>query len=252
MKLFVRFRYLFILAGCMAFFGYNSWLIQQSVHEKTDLLNQLADSIDYKNPLLAIDAKNNPKGAELVKEKAFIESQLKLSAHDSIGLVIHVPDSLIELQIKGVTIFRSKISKMEISNALYALSLPAYYKLFAVPLTIREQISSVVKEPIIVKKAPKDTIEAAQAEIIPDSIIHQSADLKFLVDGDILLQITHPEKENNKFLLKMVNQTIYFLRFALKFEKPNYQPTIKLTIPNEDIIVIYRALPWNAHFAVKL
>lgn len=249
---FLRMRYVFIIGACLGFFGYNAFLIQDSVHEKLVELNHIPDSNDYKNPMFMIDPEANPKGIEMLKQKAFVESQLLLSGADSIGLAINLHDSLVGLQIKGVTIFSSKISEFEVSRVLDVISVPTYYKLFSKPLSIAEQRGTIVKEPIIVKKAPKDTIEAAQAEIIPDSLIRPSATLEFMVDGGILLCITHPEEADQNRFKKLIRQTWHFLTFAVQFKKPDYQPTIKLVIPNDDIIVIYRALPYDAHFALKL
>ncbi len=249
---FLRIRYFFIIAAFAGFFGYNALLIQQSVKEELIALNQIADSNDYKNPMFAMDDIGNPIGVAMLKKKAFIESQLLLSTSDSIGLAINLEDSLVNLQIKGVTIFSSRISSYEVSSVLKAISIPTYYKLFSKPLSIDKQSGTIVKEPIVVKKAPKDTIEAAQAEIIPDSIIRPQATLEFMVDGGILLCLTHPEEAHQNRLKKLIKQTWFYLTYAVQFKKPDYQPTIKLIIPNDDIIVIYRALPYDAHFALKL
>ena len=49
-------------------------------------------------------------------EKAFQKNRLYLAEKDSIYMVLDLPDSLIILEIKGVTVKKTKIIDMEISN----------------------------------------------------------------------------------------------------------------------------------------
>lgn len=235
----------------LSFIGYNAYMARKAIIAKATELNNIVE-FNEKDPLNTINPKKNIKEFELVKQKALIESQLELSNFDSIGLVIDLIDSLAYLQIKGVTIYQAKIAKYYYSNALRSISVPAYYKLFGTPMTVYEQKSTVVKEPIVVKKAPKDTIEAAQAEVIPDSVVNESAVLEFKINEGIKLIISNHEEDEGSYLEHKFLWSYHFLQQLVKNKEVTYQPTIKLIIPNTDIVVIYRAIPWKAKIAIRI
>lgn len=243
--------YLLFSIILVAFIGFNAYLARQAVKIKLAEINQ-SDSIpNPKGILSSINRDENPEGYELLKEKAFLEAQIELSNSDSITLVIDLRDSLAVLQIKGVTVYASKIIRYSYSSLLNDISVPVYYKIFSKPLTVHQQLSTIAKEPIVIKIAPKDTIEAAKAEIIPDSIVNESVVLNFMVDEDILVVITNHEEEGSYFNQKL-KWSYQFLKQLVELKKVVYQPTIKMVIPNDDIVVIYRALPWKAKIAIKL
>ncbi len=243
--------YLIIAILFLGFIFTCAYFARVAVKTKLHEINQLAGEPNAEDPLNLIDRNENPKGFELLKEKAFLEAQIELSNSDSISMAIDLSDSTAVLQIKGVSIYTAKITNFTYSNLLNDISVPVYYKIFKEPLAIHEQFSTVAKEPIVIKIAPKDTIEAAKAEVIPDSVVNQSAVLKFFISEDILVVITNHEEEGSIFYQKL-NWSYQFLKQLVEFKKVVYQPTIKLIIPNDDIVVIYRALPWKAKIAIKL
>jgi hypothetical protein len=243
--------YLVAAISLIGFIAFNAYIAREAVKIELARLNQLDSALNPKNPLNYIDRDKNPQEFELVKEKAFLEAQIELSNSDSIALVIDLRDSLAVLQIKGVAIYTSKISNYSFSTLLNAISVPVYYNIFSKPLTVYQQISTIAKEPIVIKIAPKDTIEAAKAEVIPDSVVNQSTVLKLVINEDIQVVITNHEEEGSP-LNRKLNWSYQFIKKLIAFKKVDYQPTIKLVIPNEDIVVIYRALPWNAKIAIKL
>jgi hypothetical protein len=243
--------YLVLAIVLLAFIGFNAYMAREAIIAKTANLNSIVE-FNEKDPLNAINPFKNTKEYELVKQKALLEAQLELSNSDSIALIIDLVDSLAFLQIKGVTIYQAKITKYFYSSALKSMSMPAYYKLFSNPLTVYEQKSTVVKEPIVVKIAPKDTIEAAKAEVIPDSVVNQSAVLEFKINQDILVVISNHEEDEGSYLKHKFFWSYQFLEQLMKNKKVAYQPTIKIIIPNTDIVVIYRALPWKSRIAIRL
>jgi hypothetical protein len=251
-KFIVRGKYYLIVSILfLGFIGTCAYMAREAVKIKFTEINQLVPEPNPDDPMASIDRDENPKGFELVKEKAFLEAQIELSNSDSIALVIDLSDSIAFLQIKGVTIYTAKISRYTYSSLLDDISVPVYYKIFGKPLVVQEQVSNIAKEPIVIKIAPKDTIEAAKAEIIPDSVVNQSTVLNFIINKDLLVVITNHEEEGS-YLNQKLNWSYQFLKQLFELKKAVYQPTIKLIIPNDDIVVIYRALPWKARIAVKL
>ncbi len=83
--------------------------------------------------------------------EAYLKSTLKLSRTDSISLLFDLSDSLVFLSLKGVYLFQSKISKIEISNGLKKLPYFLRDSLYSGPLKVEQDISSIEKFQLLLK-----------------------------------------------------------------------------------------------------
>ncbi len=99
----------------------------------------------------------------------------KLSEKDSIQLIVNLRDSIIGLSIKGVIIHKTQINNYKVDPLLNKLPVLEYVKLFSEPLQVKSQYATIVKEPIVVRNAPKDTAEATLNAYEPDTLIQNPA-----------------------------------------------------------------------------
>jgi hypothetical protein len=202
----------------------------------------------------------HPGIVNLIKQKAYKEALLKLSESDSIQLVINLSDSTINLIIKGVIIHQTKIVEYTKDKFLRKLPLIQEVKFFSQPLLVQSHFATIVKEPVVVRHAPKDTTEAALNAWQPDTLIQNPAFVAFTTEEKI--RIFFEQNENKSFSDKLKKIGFYNHFFAKKvitsqknffgFKKQEYIPNIIVKIPVDDLRAIYRALPNNTYIVVKM
>lgn len=202
---------------------------------------------------------NNPDLELFLKDKSYKQALLKLSEQDSIQLIVNLHDSIVCLTIKGVIIHETHLDNFTIDPLLNKLPNMEYVKLFSQPLNIHSQWATIVKEPIVVRNAPKDTAEAALYAYQPDTLIQKPAFMKIETDYGIHIQFEQDINPTfkHKFVRFMFNTKINtksifkdILHFV-SFKKPEYNPTIVIKMPADDLRAIYRAFPTNAYVVLK-
>jgi hypothetical protein len=220
---------------------------------KIDDLNKIAtsDSV-FMNKYKAIAT--YPKLLPLVKEKAHKQAQITLAQGDSIGLILNFKEKKASLMLKGVEIHSSQIISYTKDKVFDGIKSPAYRKIFTDPIHNISEYTTVIKEPIVYKKAPKDTIEAMKMLTLPVAPELEPAYVNFDLEYGfklILVQnewITDAEKEiEKKYKLDVRKQYINnTLGTALSFKNSTYTPTITVVLTNKEVRAIYRALPQKA------
>jgi hypothetical protein len=195
-----------------------------------------------------------------VKEKTYKNALLKLSEKDSIQLVVNLSDSLVSLSIKGVIIHQSKISAFNTDMLLKKIPFIQEVKLFSEPLSIHTQYATIVKEPVVVRHAPKDTIEAALNAWQPDTLVQNPAFVLFELEYGI--QLIFEQDKNLTFYDKRVKFNFYNnlrLRQAkaevtnfVRLNQQEYHPKITVKINVDDLRAIYRALPKNSFVVLNI
>jgi hypothetical protein len=202
----------------------------------------------------------HPEMRMLVQEKAFKEALLKLAQSDSIQLVVNLSDSTVNLSIKGVVIHRTKVRSFERDRIFGKMPLNQQVKLFSQPLRVQSQYATIVKEPVVVRNAPKDTLEAALNAWQPDTLIQNPAFLILSAEHGINFIF---EQENNptmqdswkrfEFYNRLrIKHSIQILSNSVRFRKQDYHPTITIKMAADDLRAIYRALPYNALIVLTL
>lgn len=194
----------------------------------------------------------------LLKEKAYKTSLLELSKQDSIQLAINLPDSLVVLVLKGVEIHSVPVKIEKVDPLLIALTNLEYFHMFSSPVQIINQKSTIIKEPIVVRHAPKDTAEANLNAYKPDTLIQNPAFLQLSLQNGIRIIL---EQENMAEGKDYWTKRGFYISLAAKkftgkivdfvsFKNLEYEPVIKITMPANDIRAIYRALPENSFLAL--
>lgn len=193
-------------------------------------------------------------------ERAFEKNRLALAEKDSIYMVLDLPDSLIILEIKGVTVKKTKIMDMEVSNRFAIIPHENLLPWISEPFTLTHDLSTIPKSPIVVKQAPKDTIEAAKISSMPRPPDSTGVYYTFYFDRNLVLEVgqSNPPTEDVMDRVKAYRQvkkqeSTESVKQRLKNPEQTDQPmTIKLVLSDVDARAIFRAVPSNTKLILKL
>lgn len=194
----------------------------------------------------------------LVSEMGFLESRVDLMASDSISLVVDLKDTLMWLEMKGISFHPVKITRANLPKALDKLDAPRIRFLFGSPSLVSQNTSTIEREPITVIQAPKDTIEAAQNIFTPDTTMNHQTIFSYLLSNGISLVVTgwdenHPVINRVKFNAgKHIRYLGSLMTSRWHRDTLPYHPVIHLTIPSREAMVIYRALPQHPKVVIRM
>ncbi|OFY42284.1 MAG: hypothetical protein A2Z69_00165 [Bacteroidetes bacterium RBG_13_44_24] len=193
----------------------------------------------------------------ILKEKSFLQSRVTLAESDSIYLTVNLHDSIVNLEINGVSVHKADIKRTNISKMLKGEKDYVILLMLSVPLTVNRNFASIEKEPLMIKLAPKDTSEY-EPDIIPDTADYEPVNFILETDNGTILCVYQAEKLRagdgiRLFIFDVKHRVRYaaadFARI-ITFRVPVYRPFIKLRIPRSDAKIIYRALPVQGQIAV--
>lgn len=190
----------------------------------------------------------------LNKTKALNEAKLELAQKDTFGLVVNLTDSTMSLMLKGVKIHSAKIYSYEKDRFFRDMDPLVYIKLFSKPLRTQAEFSTIVKEPIVVKKAPKDTIEAVNNAYMPDTLIQNPAYLKLELEKGFNLimvqnEFTTPEAKKVERQFKadiQKRKTGDIVQNFTNMKQASYTPNLVLYLDADEMRSAYRAIPEDA------
>ncbi len=206
------------------------------------------------------DHANYSSQADFYYQKAFLSSQLSLLESDSLNLIVDLKDSSVYLVIDGVTIHSAKVSRYSLSNFFKILAADAYTQIFSRPFTVESYDATIVKEPITIKEAPKDTVEAANFFEMPDTLINEFVAVSMALDYNFILTFQQEEKPHSSewkedrffFLKKRVMKVKRDIQQMGRLIIPQAEPEIRVALPKDDLVTIYRALPISTRISVRL
>jgi hypothetical protein len=192
-----------------------------------------------------------------LKEKSFLQSRVVMAQTDSIYMTINLADSTVNLEICGVVVHRAKMSEFKASRILMADNENAVISMLAKPFSIVYARSTIKKEPVMIKVAPKDTSEY-KPDIMPDTSITEPVNYILQMDDGFRIYVYQAENVNfdekmNQFkfdLTDRLTDTWKSLKSVAVFKVPEYHPYIKIKIPRSDAKIIYRAIPKNGQIAI--
>ncbi len=186
----------------------------------------------------------------LYKEKTWLESRLKVAAEDSISLSVNLRDSVLQLELKGVVLKTSKIASFKADQFFMKLQPDLYHHLFGSVASGESALATIEKVPLTIKKAPKDSAEFASQNHAMDTLNAEDVHWLLELNNGIVLKIEgvgNPEEKSrlrNKFWRHLDQKKVVDdLKKTLRFEVPEYQPSIALIVSEADARAIYRALP---------
>ena len=192
------------------------------------------------------------KGLDSLQHQiAFKQALFALPKKDSINLVLNVPDSSLVLFINGISIYKTKLSTIELDPLLDRLNEEVYYTQFSKPLSVVSSRASIEKEPIIEKTAPKSQEEFLASVTMPDSVVFDPAFIHLKLDNgiDFFVGLDEQSDQSNKnarrqfFAPNKKENRQSLLKSVFTFKSLEYRPQIYLEAANAEITSIYRALP---------
>lgn len=224
--------------------------------------DEMAEAKAKTSQIVAVD----PGLVDLMKEKAWMESRLKMANDDSIGLAIDLEEKVIQLELKGVVVMKSKIRDYSISGFFRKMDANVYFDMFGTPLNVKHIESSITKNEFKVKIAPKDTIEYMAQEAAAakaDSVENEKSvfwTVKF--DKDIELNIQGIDSVTNSSAKFKLGEGFEFqrdmkniansLKQIINFKQPEYTPEILIGIPENEAKTILNALPKRSMVTIKI
>lgn len=194
---------------------------------------------------------------KLLKEKAFLQSKIAMAETDSIYLTINLADSSVNLEISGVVVHSTEIKKINISKILRKGHAYTILNMLSKPLIIAKDFTSIKKEPLMIKMAPRDTSEY-QPDIIPDTadfepvnfILEMQNGVKVYVYQDEKLRFGDGIRRFGFDLWDRITNTASSMIRVFTLKVPEYHPYIKIRLARADAKIIYRAIPYNGQVAV--
>jgi len=166
-------------------------------------------------------------------------------------MTINLADSTINLEISGVVVHTTDIKKQRISSILERDEY-SVLNMLAAPFVIEKDYSTIQKEPLMIKMAPKDTSEY-QPDIIPDTADFEPVNFILVMENGIRIYVYQEEKLKfgdgfKRFLFDLrdrLNSTALSLAGSITFRVPQYHPFIRIRLARADAKRIYRALPYH-------
>ncbi|HOW24399.1 MAG TPA: hypothetical protein PK711_01910 [Bacteroidales bacterium] len=195
----------------------------------------------------------------LRKEESFLRSRLAMAKNDSISLTLDMHDSLLMLELEGVAIHQARVHHIKMSPVFSNMNRSALVQLFDTPFRVDSCRATIVKEPIIVQKAPADTIEAARQETVRDTMPPPPATYHLFLNKDITLIIVQTgelDKKNEiyrQFVQTNLHRKVdHIIRNLARFQVPDYRPWIMVFVAQDDAITTYRAIPYHSLVTVRI
>jgi len=192
----------------------------------------------------------------LNRDNSFNKARITMAETDSICLSLNLTDSTAILEINGVEVHRARLSFIQVSKVLKKADEYSVSSLLSAPFTIKEDFSTIKKEPLMIKIAPKDTSEY-KPDILPDTARIEAVNYMMEMENGFRLYVYQQNDEEGGGLKKYffdVNDrfkniaAIFGKIFVLKV--PEYHPSIKIKMDRVDAKIIYRALPRHGQIAL--
>jgi hypothetical protein len=233
----------------LAFIVFGVLPVQREVASISNVLNSKQSQSQITQSQLTIDLANRLVATN--HHEAYLKSHLQLSKADSISLLIDLHDSLAILTFNGVFLFKSKISSIRTNKGLKKLPLYLLDSMFSGPFMVEKEISTIEKFPIVVKKAPKDTLEANLANSAP--VLPKQSDVFwfFTFNNGLAVEVCQQEDSlvgtRSAFSDYRRSKADWLrskgLNAIFRPEQSGYTYQLSIEIPREDARSIYRALP---------
>jgi len=191
-----------------------------------------------------------PGYIDMIRDKAFLSSQVKMADSDSIGLLINIRDSVIQLLIKGLPIRTVRIDEYDVSPFFQRANQEAVYSMLSTPLNITGMQATFKKDPLQVKIAPKDTSEA-KIDAKPDTTDFEAVFFTLETDRNIRFYFEQQEDtvgadRRARFFFDLKDRSRdakATMKAVTRFQTPPYVPYIKIWVPKAEAKIIYRAIP---------
>lgn len=225
-------------------------------------VRKYVEKLYQQEDVLLLSTANEPdeETYNLYKDKTWLEGRFQLTKEDSISLAVNLKDSVLQLELKGVVLKSSKMIDFQIDELFRHLNIGAYHHYFGERATGDSVLATIEKEPLIVKKAPRDSIEYANQQHVVDTTKQEVVHWMVSLNNDILLKIEGVDTAENEAWLQSKQfwwkqdlvQLKSDLRKTVLFKQPDYRPEMTLILNEADAKAIFRALPDKPQVCIRL
>jgi hypothetical protein len=242
--------------------------VLKNVEQQDNKANKKKKSVDKdikEEPIPESLVLSDPKEAvsklfELRKTESYIESKMSLVNEDSMYLVLDLVKNVADLELKGVSLHECKVMDSHVSNLIKNQSAEVLLNWSGKPFQMLHDDATIPKVSWIIKYAPKDSIEASQAEELPEP--PKRGDVYFVMDFDrnlrlIIQQADKPDKEGRKSISALKwkfrkQEIMKSLNALIRFKRETAKPTIDILLSKADATILYRALPYKPKLLLRL
>jgi len=191
----------------------------------------------------------------LLNKNAFLTNRSILARQDSIYLSFQIADSTLSLEMKGVPLYTSKVTRITMSGIFKDIPDSILNAWLSTPFTIRHHESSIPKEDIIFRKAPKDTLEYLSTQTTPEAPKFDPTYFRLSFDRglDLYVEQSEPAARAKRNFYRGLRRTRLKnnLDSLISGKLPAYTPWIKIEISQKDALSIYRSLPGKGYMALS-
>lgn len=191
------------------------------------------------------------------RDKAFLQARITMAETDSISLSLNLSDSTAALEINGVNVHRAKMTLIRISSVFNKADEYSVTSMLATPFTVKNDFSTIKKEPLMIKIAPKDTSEY-QPDILPDT--SNVAPVNYILEMENGFRLYVYESFDNgkkgrlaRFTFDLADRfrnSLEITKSIITFKIPEYHPSVRIMLPKADARIIYRGLPAKGQVAL--
>lgn len=216
---------------------------------------QIPDSLTTNNQKEAFS-----KLVELKMRENFLQSKMSLINDDSMYFVVDLVKKTADLELKGVSLHEGKILDSHVSNFITHQPAESLLSWSREPFHMLREDATIPKVSWIIKIAPKDTIEANQAEELPEP--PKRGDVYVIMDFDrnlrlIIQQAEKPDKEGDKIISELKwkyrkQEIMKSLDALIHFKRETVKPTIDIILSKTDATIFYRALPYKPKLLIRI
>jgi len=194
------------------------------------------------------------------KDIAFYTSRLAMAKSDSICVSVNLEDSILNLEIRGVVVHQAGIATRKVNLFFSRIDPCAVRNLFSKPFILKKLRGNGPQNPVLVKKAPKDTIEAAKISSPPDTSRRKPVFFTAELENGFTIYIEQYDRKNLRYHLARtcfltrhrLITAVHTLADLFRLRITDYKPLICLQLSHEDARALYRSLPRQALFSLRI
>jgi hypothetical protein len=202
----------------------------------------------------------DPTSDSLLALEAFLTARLDAAGQDAPSLSVDLATGVLDIEIRGTVVRRCRIQRIELPGALergrkkWGLA-----PLFSVPFVLQDADATILRAPVRVVQAPRDSTEARNRPPLDVPVETQAAELLLRFDRGLTLHIVEPAITFSDRVRAVTLAFRWRLREAARSAAelsdgrwPVHQHLVRVRLDPGDARAIFRALPDDARLALRL
>jgi hypothetical protein len=199
--------------------------------------------------------------ANMERLQIFWQKRIDASVNKDYYLVVSLQDSMLWLDINGISVHQGRIRQYEVSPELLVKSgKPEINSWLQTPFFLNEQWATIPKHPIRTKDISGDEINLDSLDFRPSKVDSTDIYVVFTYNESFRLGFRQPEpvKNINPYLKKQIppaldDQYIFSQPTdSLSFHRLLRGEWVSITVDPSDIIAVYRALDLSSQLVIGI